>query len=126
MELDSETRDQLAAQVNEEAGKLCDEWDEIDNGMQPGSLYAKPDIRLQAHNLLEHLHFYDRPPGGNVLALFSRLLKLGDSPFQPEFAGTPSRARTERDNIPWHHVAAVSAKMVPNWEAAVDAEAHHP
>lgn len=126
MDLDEDTRSQLAAQANEEAGKLCDAWDEIDDGMQPGSLYTKPDIRRQAHNLLERLHFYDRPPGVNVLALFSRLLKLGDSPFQSEFAGTPSRAKTERGNISWHHAAPVGTKSLPNWEAAIDIDALHP
>jgi len=114
--------DQIAMKLDDEAGALCRAWD--DKG-RLSQAYKKPDIALQAHNALEELHHIGRAPGPQLLALFARLLELGDGPFLDLWRGTPSRAQGDDANLPEHHRQPETGRLMPAWDRAVMFEAEH-
>lgn len=119
---DPDQEDQIALKLDDEAGALCRAWD--DKG-RLSQAYKKPDLALQAHNVLEQLHHIGRAPGPQLLALFARLLELGDGPFIDLWQGTPSRAQEDDANLPEHHRQPETGKLMPAWDRAVMIEAEH-
>ena len=115
-------KDQIAIHLDDEAGKLCRAWDDKS---RLSRAYKKPDVARQAHNVLEELHHIDRPPGPQLLALFARLLQLGDGPFLDLWQGTPSRAQEDDVNLPEHHRQPETGRRMPAWDRAVQFEAGH-
>ena len=116
-------RAEIAVGLDEEAELLCRAWDNEARLRYP---YTKPDIRQQAHNILETLHWINRPPSVAILRLFSLIMEIGDGQFITQWAGTPSRAAGDSEALLDHKVAPVSGKLMPAWRRAVSFEAKHP
>ncbi|MGZ0190348.1 MAG: hypothetical protein ACKVH0_20500, partial [Alphaproteobacteria bacterium] len=100
-------RAEIAVGLDEEAELLCRAWD---NEARLRYLYTKSDIRQQAHNILETLHWINRPPSVAILRLFSLIMEIGDGQFITQWAGTPSRAAGDSEALLDHKVAPVSGK----------------